>query len=242
MSLWGENLPQMDVRNFVYAFFYMGTPLKSVQRMGPHNMDALCVMFGSLLGDTYAEKRRNSTRLCFQQESSNISYLYWLHKFFAERGYCNPNKPQLSSRLGKKGKIRYVLRFKTWSFQSLNWMYDIFYKNNVKKVPFMDLLNIYLTPQAMAVWIMDDGTSCGKGLTLATHCFNFQDLLILQAFFKEKYNWKVGLHKCENQYVMYVHAQSMKTLAKVVKPFMVESMYYKLGSYGSSLSRFTIVL
>lgn len=237
MSLWGEHLPQMDVRVFVYAFLYVETPLKSVQCIGPHNKDVLCVMFGSLLGDAYAEKRSNSTRICFQQESNNVGYLFWVHKFFAERGYCNPNKPKLSRRIGKNGKIRFILRFKTWSFKSLNWIYDIFYKNNVKKVPSLDLLKIYLTPQAMAVWIMEDATSSGKGLTFATNCFPLEDLLLLQTFFKEKYNWKVEIHKCgyENPYVIYVHAQSINKLAKTVKPFMVESMYYKLGSYGSFL-------
>lgn len=212
--------------------------------MGPHNKDILCVIFGSLLGDSFAEKRANSTRICFQQESSNASYLYWLHKFFADRGYCNPNKPKLLRRVEKSGKIRFILRFKTWGFPSLNWMHDIFYENKVKKVPSMDLLKMCLTPQAMAVWIMDDGTSKGKGLTLATNSFTYEDLLLLQTFFKETYNWKVGIHKSghENQFVIYVHAQSMKNLTKTVQPFMVESMYYKLGSYGSSLSRFTIVL
>nr|YP_009944751.1 LAGLIDADG-2 homing endonuclease [Ankistrodesmus falcatus]QMS48920.1 LAGLIDADG-2 homing endonuclease [Ankistrodesmus falcatus] len=227
----------MDVGVSVFAFFLGGIPLKSMQRIGPHNKDVLCVIFGSLLGDAYAEKRANSTRICFQPESSHVGYLYWLHKFFAERGYCNPNKPKLSRRIVKNGKVRFVLRFKTWSFQSLNWMHAIFYENNTKKVPSLDLLETYLTSQAMAIWIMDEGTSSGKGLTLATHSFNLEDLLFLQTFFQEKYHWKVGIHKSgyENQYVIYVYAESMHTLAKAVKPYMVESMYYKLGSNGSSL-------
>lgn len=121
------------------------------------------MIFGCLLGDAYAEFRKTSTRICFQQESRNASYLYMLHNFFAERGYCNPKKPKLQKRLGKDGKIRFVLIFKTWSFKSLNWIHTAFYdENNVKRVPEKTFLKLYLTEKALAVWIMDDGTRSGN--------------------------------------------------------------------------------
>jgi hypothetical protein len=57
----------------------------------------------------------------------------------------------------------------------------------------------------------------------------------MQKFLKEKYGWKVSLNKSgvENQYVLYVQSVSMINLYMVVKPFIVDSMKYKLGSYGS---------
>ena len=237
MSLWGEVLPQMDGTFFqVNAFFVIGNKAKSHQRVGPHNLPVISVIFGCVLGDAYAEFRRGSTRICFQQENVNASYLYWLHAFFAQHGYCNPKKPKLQYRLGQKGQKRFVLRFKTWSFQSFNWIHEAFYQNNVKRVPVYPL-DFFLNEKALAVWIMDNGTPCGHGLKVATNCFKYEDLLNIQTFLKEKYGLIVGLHRCgaKDQFVLYFHVKTMPTLVRLVKPFFVESMKYKLGKYGSSV-------
>jgi ubiquinol-cytochrome c reductase cytochrome b subunit len=84
-------------------------------RIGPHNKDILSIIFGSLLGNGHAELRSkgNGTRICFFQEGSHISYLLWLHNLVANLGYCNPNIPKINTRLGKKGIVRKVIRFKT---------------------------------------------------------------------------------------------------------------------------------
>lgn len=253
MSLWGESLPQMDITFLCQIFFdkisvrelgfdsvcvsfFSCAKIKSYQRIGPHNIDVLSVIFGCLLGDAYAEYRCGSTRICFQQESSNASYLYGLHSFFAKRGYCSPQKPKLQTRVGNRGKIRYVLRFKTWSFKSFNWIYEAFYQNHEKIVPSSFFLNLYLNGRALSHWIMDDGTKSGSGLTIATNSFNYKHLLQLQTFLKEKYDIVVSINKCgaDNQYVLYFHAKTIPKLANLVSPFIVENMKYKLGKYGSS--------
>jgi ubiquinol-cytochrome c reductase cytochrome b subunit len=36
---------------------------------------------------------------------------------------------------------------------------------------------IYLTPLALAIWIMDDGCRAGKGLKLSTNCFSYEENL-----------------------------------------------------------------
>ena len=49
--------------------------IRANSRIGPHNKDILSIIFGSLLGDAYAEKRNNGTRINFYQENSHSSYL-----------------------------------------------------------------------------------------------------------------------------------------------------------------------
>lgn len=46
-------------------------------RVGPHNLDILSIIYGSLLGDSHAERRfsGNGTRISFVQESSHTEYL-----------------------------------------------------------------------------------------------------------------------------------------------------------------------
>jgi ubiquinol-cytochrome c reductase cytochrome b subunit len=84
-------------------------------RIGPHNKDILSILFGSLLGDAFAEFRLKGkgTRIAFYQEGSHVSYLIWLQKLISELGYCNINLPKITTRLGKKGVVRKIIRFKT---------------------------------------------------------------------------------------------------------------------------------
>jgi hypothetical protein len=53
------------------------TKIRANRRIGPHNLDILSIIFGSLLGDGHAEKRiqGNGTRITFYQEASHVSYL-----------------------------------------------------------------------------------------------------------------------------------------------------------------------
>ena len=72
--------------------------LKAEQRIGPHNLDILCLIFGSLLGDAHAEYRGKGTRICFYQESKHSAYLMWLHNLISNLGYCNPIEPKIQKR------------------------------------------------------------------------------------------------------------------------------------------------
>jgi hypothetical protein len=53
------------------------TRIRSDKRIGPHNLEILSIIFGSLLGDAYAERRfkKNGTRISFYQEGRHLSYL-----------------------------------------------------------------------------------------------------------------------------------------------------------------------
>jgi len=41
--------------------------------------------------------------------------------------------------------------FWTYTFANLDWLYDAFYCNGIKRVPF-ELMPLLLTPLALAVW------------------------------------------------------------------------------------------
>jgi hypothetical protein len=125
--------------------------LRSDSRIGPHNKNIFSIIFGSLLGDGYAEYRSKGkgTRISFYQEGSHLSYLLWLHKYLSDLGYCNPIVPKIHTRLGKKGVVRKIIRFHTWTYSSFNWIQELWYKNGTKVVP----LNIgdYLDSLALAI-------------------------------------------------------------------------------------------
>jgi ubiquinol-cytochrome c reductase cytochrome b subunit len=89
--------------------------IKGIYRIGPHNMDIISIIFGSLLGDAHAEKRLLGigTRIRFFQEDTHVKYILHIHKIFADLGYCNHKIPIIKTRLGSKGKVRKIIRFST---------------------------------------------------------------------------------------------------------------------------------
>jgi ubiquinol-cytochrome c reductase cytochrome b subunit len=91
------------------------TRIRALKRIGPHNIDILSIIFGSLLGDAYAEYRKQGkgTRISFMQESSHITYLLGLHNLVSDLGYCNTISPKTLTRLGKLGKVRQYAKFHT---------------------------------------------------------------------------------------------------------------------------------
>ena len=146
--LFDNSLPLISTISSDKTINNLRVPAK--KRIGPHNKDILSIIFGSLLGDAYAEKRAEGlgTRIIFYQEAVHVGYLYYLHKLFSNLGYCNPKIPVVTSRLGFKGKLRKIVRFRTWTYTSFNWIQELWYKNNIKQVP--GNIAEYLTPLALA--------------------------------------------------------------------------------------------
>src|SRR6266511_3825597 len=239
MSLWGSLFcPKwfqfLDLES--NGLFYCSTVLpfispktKSNNRIGPHNYDIICILMGSLLGDAFAEQHGNGTRICFQQEHLNSHYLIWFHSFLNKFGYCSETIPKLTTRIGKGGKLRYISRFKTYTFTNFNWIYTAFYNENKKIVPYN--IEEYLTPLALSVWIMDDGGRVSSGLKIATNFFSLNEVEFLSNILRKKYNLKTSIIKTGalNQYNLYISKSSMNDLVEIIRPYLHTSMYYKLN-------------
>ena len=211
--------------------------LTSKERIGPHNIDIISMVIGSSLGDTHLEKRKNGigTRIIFEQSSNNVEYLMWFHNYLASRGYCSNTKPKLQIRIRQKGKVYYQYRINSYTFSSFNWIHGMFYKlidnKYIKIVP----LNIgeYLTPLALAIWFMDDGSSLGRGARIATNCFTLEEVNFLCNVLKIQYNIIATANKCgkDKGHIIYIHVNSMKLFMNIVKPYLLPSLYYKLGFF-----------
>ena len=157
-------------------------------------VDVISVIMGSMLGDTHLEKRKGGigTRIKFEQSNKNVEYLMWYYKYFADRGYCNPEKPKLRVRIAKNNKVNYTYRLNSYTLNSLNWIHEMFYKDGKKRVP--KNIGEYLTPLGLAVWIMGDGSKLGVGLKIATNSFLNEDIKILREVLKWKYNLDTIIH------------------------------------------------
>lgn len=188
-------------------------------------------MFGSLLGDAHAEKRLAGvgTRFTFYQEDSHVEYLLYLHRYLSELGYCNTKIPVITKRLGTNGKLRKIVRFSTWTYTSFNWIRDEWYKDGIKRVPVS--IGDYLTPLALAVWIMDDGSKVSKGLKFSTNSFTYNECLKLVEVLNDNFSLKASVHSAgsANQYIIYIWKESMDNLKNIVSPYIIPEMKYKLN-------------
>ena len=215
------------------------TKVNSIERIGPHNIDILSIIIGSVLGDSHLEKRNRGigTRIKFEQSNKNVEYLMWFHSYLSTRGYCNTDKPKLKKRIRKNGEVYFHYSLNTYTFSSFNWIHDMFYKpigidgKYVKIIP----LNIeeYLNPLALAIWFMDDGSKLKKGARIATNCFTYKELLLLCEILKNKFNLTVTIHSGGKNkgHTLYISSLSMPTFSKIIKPYVLPSLYYKLGHY-----------
>ena len=134
MSLWGSllNAPNAFLDMYFnfncseclgYAALHITNlppvKIRAEKRIGPHNIDILSIIFGTLLGDGHAERsKKGGVRFRFKQQIKQKEYIFWLYKFFNERGYCTNNLPVLFKQ--KYGdKIFESYRFGTYTFANL---------------------------------------------------------------------------------------------------------------------------
>ena len=168
--------------------------------------------------------------------SRNAEYVFWSFKFFAEKGYSFPKKPVVKKQIGKKNSIYFSIKWRTFSFSSLNFLYDSFYSTNkdtiernqnIKKVP----TNIYslLTQQALAIWIMDYGGKSGSGLKISTQSFCYEDNLLLQKTLKIKFSIEPSIQHHKDKYSLYFKKNQIFSLYSIVKPYILPCMRYKFN-------------
>jgi hypothetical protein len=215
---------------------------------GPHNIDVLSILFGGLLGDVHGEKRKtkqnqDNARFIFKQSNIHVEYLMWLHKFFSLRNYCSIEKPNIQKAgISKNNKICYQFRINIFTFRNLNWLYDAFYEKKIKRIPSNKYLKLFLTPQALSIWFMDDGSYAKTGVIFNTNSFLLKDLKRLQNFLLKKYKLKTTLRntkllsKNQNhlQYKLYLLKESLPIFIELVKNFLIPSMLYKLNMHADN--------
>ena len=72
---------------------------------------------------------------------------------------------------------------------------------------------------------MDDGTYSGQ---IATNCFTEQGIDLLIIWMKEKWNIDCSKQKNLSNFVIYLKESTRLDFERLIFPYMVPSMYYKL--------------
>ena len=174
------------------------------------------LMIGSLLGD--ATLLKTTSGFCFRVHHGHRqqSLVDWKYAELARFVRTAPRR---------SGNGYY---FRTVTHPELAELRESFYTGHQKIVP-VGLLERRLTEFGLAVWIMDDGAADGNQLRLNTQSFSAEDAEKLASLLRAKFGIVMTINKDKNRPRLRCKAASMSRLTKLVKPYTLPDMLYKLS-------------
>jgi hypothetical protein len=124
----------------------------------------------------------------------------------------------------RTGNIYQSYRGNSYAHKVFTNIWHLAYSNG-KKVVTQEYLDKIHSPLALAYWFMDDGSYEG---TLATNSFSIEECELLIDWMLQKWNIKCTLQKNQSNYTLYIRSCSRYEFEKLIFPYMIPSMYYKL--------------
>lgn len=196
----------------------------------PLSQEQQQLILGSLLGDGYCNRKRQIIKFC--QCEKQKEYLEYKYSFFNSDEVYGIYKREY-----KEGYIGY-----SFEFPNIKHKYDTLYSyigkylysNEGRKKISPSYLK-ELSPLGLAIWWMDDGSLCNsKGNRwgkLCTECFNYEEHILLQKYFKEKWNIDVKITKEKDKYYFInFNATALRKLISIIYKYVLEvpCMVYKI--------------
>lgn len=193
------------------------------------------VLIGLLLGDGHLEtqNRGRTYRLKIEHTYWQKEYTDWLYQVFKDWVFTSPQeKEQLVN-----GILYKKYWFSTLSHGAFRFYAQQFYANKHKILP--KLIHKWLSPIAMAIWFMDDGSlksNRHRALIFNTQSFSKPEVLRLSKIMENKFGISAVLRKqsrkIEELYQLVTVKDGAEKLAEIIKPYVLPSMRYKLGKLG----------
>ncbi len=186
------------------------------------------MIIGCLLGDGRLECRskNGSARLRIHHGEKQKEYLFW--KYGILKNIVN-NEPKKIAWKDRKRNINCVSwYFHTLTLRELGNLHSLFYNEKRKVLP----KNLYslLTPLSLAVWTMDDGDSDKDSVRYNVQSFTRKEQVMLKNLLRRKYELRANLNKDRNNYRLRVFKASKAELIRLIRPFVISSMGYKILS------------
>lgn len=179
-------------------------------------------LFGTLLGDgnlRMFKKGKNASGKIEHCEKQ-LEFIKFKHKILENLSADIYLSNRIDNRFINSNYIAYSFRINT--NPDLNIFYNMFYNNGKKFIP-KDLS--LLTPLAIAIWFMDDGSKTKESYTIATNSFLKEDVNRLREYLYNQYNIETTIQKSN---AIYIKVNSQKIFTNLISPFIIESMQYKM--------------
>ena len=190
-------------------------------------------LVGSLLGDgtmRIGEHAKNANYKV-EQGLEQKEYVFWKYKLLKPLVFT---EPKVSYRYDPvKGKYPKSWWFRTIRHPLLTEIYNLFYEGDGyrtgrKIVP--KTIARELSPLGLAAWIMDDGSYSRGNIDISTYSFTLADIDLLCTVLEKKFGVKSGFYKDRDKgYRMFCNQTETERLIKIISPYIIDSMKYKIG-------------
>jgi ubiquinol-cytochrome c reductase cytochrome b subunit len=175
------------------------------------------ILIGTLLGDG-AMRCKTNALLEVNHSIRQRGYVDWKYRMLSDLVATPP-----SQRGGAGGRVAY--RFVTRSLPVLTPYYRAFYPFGRKVVP-----DVRLTPLALAVWLMDDGSRSRTSIYLNTQQFSTDDQIKLLALLDREFAIKGTLNRDRTYYRIRIAVSSVPSFRELTAQHILPEFAYKLPS------------
>ncbi len=194
------------------------------------------ILIGTLLGDGHLETQNKGRtyRLKIEHSIRQAFYVDWIYEQFIDW-----------TRTGPKSKVKLLgkVRVENYSFQTLSvgqfrFYAKSFYRNGVKRVP--SQIDKWLTPLALAVWFMDDGSAKSKlhrAIILNTQGFKRVDIDILIKALKSKFGIEAQIRKQSDGLQILIVGKNAEQFFIIVRRYVFPNFDYKFGALVNKLPK-----
>ncbi|HBV01485.1 MAG TPA: hypothetical protein DEF00_03815 [Candidatus Taylorbacteria bacterium] len=173
------------------------------------------ILIGSLLGDGHLAK---TTR----------GYAFRVNHGLVQKEYVDWKYQELSSLTNSvPNTYKSTYYFRTVSHQYFDELRNLFYRGEKKIIP--ENIGHLLTPLAIAVWFMDDGTKEGKQARINSQSFTREENQKLSHLLEATLGIKSTINRDKHLFRLRISNQSMSLFRNMVAPYIVPSMRYKLS-------------
>jgi hypothetical protein len=173
------------------------------------------IVVGTLLGDGAMRCKTNALleiNHCLDQRS----YVNWKYWQLQELVRTRPSARQGNGR-------RRAYRFVTRSLPELTPYYRLFYAGAAKRVP-----EVELSPLALAVWFMDDGSRSRTALYLNTQQFDAESQLRLLQMLGAQWGIRGALNRDKSYYRIRLTVEGTSRFVRLIGTYLLPQFRYKL--------------
>jgi len=184
------------------------------------------LIMGSLLGD--ASIRQRETNSCFRFSHSIKQKDYAEIKKKILMNFNISEFREVKRRIGCN--FIHAIDFATKTNPLFNYYRSLFYKDG-RKIVSNEILS-QINPRSLAFWICDDGSydNAQGYIVICTNAYTLEEHKLMKDFFNKKFNLDptIGFRGGKYYYLRFKQDDSKK-LIEIIKPFIPESMKYKIG-------------
>lgn len=189
------------------------------------------ILFGTLLGNSNLQTYTGGKTWRARFIQKDKSYLFHLYNIFQNHVSTGPKQSLINNGKYSRWTFNTKVNLFYLEFALLFYVRTGSVRTIKKKVlPNEEILNKYLTPQAIAYWFMDDGSLKSNYLAyyLCTDNFTKEEVLLLGSIFLKKYNIRVNYHKNRSSYRIYIPRPEYWKFRDLIEIYIIDSMKYKL--------------